>query len=748
MSLITLSSNDNTKPYLFSSYFPQPIRIPSGSQVCVLKFIHFRNEETFLINNLNSKLFFCIGNTKNDGKREVVLDNGSYTGDGLAAHLQSKMNQALQQQNYSWVVTYSSVQDQFTIAYISVTTPAETGGTWSDYINDTSLLEITNNDTTGAKSLIEPKLTGLLGEPDSVTAFMKKGILIHEGTFEVEDIGFRVDDTISDPTANIQSKFNETVIGLVRDVISVPYPTQPVKNAGFEDTKQDVNIRLDERGEIQVYTITTDKPSDPSKLNYATPRLMRTVTGAAMDAITQYSLSDKSTVPNIRFKIVTTIVGGSNMRVICQLKVSTDRGQSYVDATTTVNDPSGNPYIRSFTRVDGTVMGGTFWVSNVDDFNDSGSKQNLLITKRCPFVPTISSFKAQEEYGSADLISGDSQSWIGTTETFLCSAYAGANDFNFVLTGSATTYYVRKPASDTSNMMVFKWSPTDSAAPTLQDLTYNAVNGNLVRTDTTPETLSYGGTTLPLFDDVLPKYKTQGIFNGEDRPVTLSENARVSSHQRFNIPDGSTTTSGASATTPLAKTSILYLRKLSQQDIQNYSKTPANLKAGEESGDLGLVIGSGQDNIIVETSSTGKRIFDSTATPDKVAKASTLHISIPELPVRSYEGGYNGIGKNVAVLPREEFKSQNDVSGRLVYVSDFENWLDIESATDLYINQFSVEVRNPDGSLASDLTPDTVLQIKLREDPSKAQRELSTMLKNSLQRTGQILSQDISNVSS
>ena len=67
MSLITLSSGDNTKPYLFSSYFPQPIKIPSGSQVCVLKFIHFRNEETFLINNMNSKLFFCIGNTKNDG---------------------------------------------------------------------------------------------------------------------------------------------------------------------------------------------------------------------------------------------------------------------------------------------------------------------------------------------------------------------------------------------------------------------------------------------------------------------------------------------------------------------------------------------------------------------------------------------------------------------------------------------------------------------------------------------------------
>jgi len=754
MSLITLSSGDDLKPYLFSSYFPQPIKIPTGSQVCLLKFIHFRDEDTFLVNNLNNRLFFCIGNTKTDGKRQVELDEGSYTGAELATEIQTKMNKALQQQNYSWTVSYSTVNDEFSISYASVATPASAGGTWTDYVSNDAYLQITNNDTAGQLSLIEPKLTGIASDPDSVSAFMRKGILVHLGTYETANIGFRWDDEMSDLTTSIMTaKFNDTTLGLVRDVISVPYPTQPSSNAGFKPTRQDIRIDLNETGEVIIYTIDNTKQTDPTKPNYSNTRLMRTIPRIAMDAITQITMSDKSAVAKSRLKVVMTLVGGVNnsIQVVAQMSASTDRGNTYAACTTSELDPSGNAYFRQYTRADGTVMDGVFWVSNEANFNDDGKqKAQILITKRCPYIPTLTSYDDAYQYGVPDLLSGDSTNWDGA-EPYTCTAYTGANDFDFVFTSTSFTYYVKSPSDAIgSDNLKFQWSATDSGSPTLADMIYHPDTGDLLRKDTVDESFVYQGTTrTPEFSQIFPKYQVSGIFNGEERPVALEESKRTSTHQRFQIADadlGSGT--GSQVAGDLSQKAILYLKKLSPQDVVKNSGTPAFLKQGEESGNIGLLIGSLNNIVITPSAATAQNVFTSNATPNKTAKATTLHVSIPELPVKSYEGGYNGIGKNIAVLPREEFRSQGSDSGRLVYVSDFENWLDIESATDLYINQFSVEVRNPDGSLATDLTPDTTLQIKLREDPNKVQKELSMMLKNSFQRTGQILSQDIFNVSS
>jgi len=107
-----------------------------------------------------------------------------------------------------------------------------------------------------------------------------------------------------------------------------------------------------------------------------------------------------------------------------------------------------------------------------------------------------------------------------------------------------------------------------------------------------------------------------------------------------------------------------------------------------------------------------------------LGRSSTLHISIAELPAKSYEGGKSNVGKSIAVLPREEFKGSGSETGRLAYVADFENWIDLSNASDLYLNQFKVEIRNEDGTLAKDLVPESMLQIKIRKNPDVVHREM------------------------
>ena len=62
----------------------------------------------------------------------------------------------------------------------------------------------------------------------------------------------------------------------------------------------------------------------------------------------------------------------------------------------------------------------------------------------------------------------------------------------------------------------------------------------------------------------------------------------------------------------------------------------------------------------------------------------------------------------------------------------------------------TVEVRQPSGQLADDLLPDSILQIKIRDDPIKVQERISNdrhremvLAISSSQNTGNILSQNI-----
>ena len=124
MSLIILNSQEQPNPASFNNHFSREVVIEPNSEVCVQKLIHFREGENIIVTNSNNRLYFRFGNTKNNAKRIVLLDTGSYTVDEFVAHLEQKLNDATQQQNYVWSVTSDITTQPFLQIVISCDFPS------------------------------------------------------------------------------------------------------------------------------------------------------------------------------------------------------------------------------------------------------------------------------------------------------------------------------------------------------------------------------------------------------------------------------------------------------------------------------------------------------------------------------------------------------------------------------------------------------------------------------------------------
>lgn len=163
-------------------------------------------------------------------------------------------------------------------------------------------------------------------------------------------------------------------------------------------------------------------------------------------------------------------------------------------------------------------------------------------------------------------------------------------------------------------------------------------------------------------------------------------------------------------------------------------KAPVDLLTNH-GGTLGGTLGypSFQQNVAAR----GIQVFTSDQTPVKVSNTSTLHVSIPELQgLVSHDGARADVAKTIAVLTRGEFGDET-VDGTQTHVAPHQNWLDINNASPLALNQLSVQLRDDSGTIVQDLDPETSLTIKFQQDPVFKQQEHTDRMLQAMQRQQQ-----------
>ena len=110
----------------------------------------------------------------------------------------------------------------------------------------------------------------------------------------------------------------------------------------------------------------------------------------------------------------------------------------------------------------------------------------------------------------------------------------------------------------------------------------------------------------------------------------------------------------------------------------------------------------------------------SDARPLRAAANSTLHVALSELPVQSHEGGRADYSKTICVVSRQQVERETDDElGASVYTANYQDWIDVNNADELHLQQLTTRIRDDTGAMAADLSPESSLVLKFRADPSK-----------------------------
>ena len=740
MSLIILNSQEQPNPASFNNHFSREVVIEPNSEVCVQKLIHFREGENIIVTNNNNRLYFRLGNTSFDAKRIVLLDTGSYTVDEFVAHLEQKLNDATQQQNYVWSVTSDITTQPFlqiVISFASVAPPASRGGVWSDEVNDNDVFEVRTDDDINQASTIIPKFDTAVSPSAPIiqtTAFMRRGMLLHFGNYVTSDIALM---NLTDPE-NTELRFPFVTIGVVRDIYS-EFTDDP--KTTFEAEKQDINIYLGQDGECVISKIVlAGRTRNDSELLNVSGNDMSTILG--MDGSAGDYLAKR-----VRF-IVTFI--GTNRRVVIQIQVSNDYGSTYAD-----------------------VADGTAGLISSDTFAGQAFSSilytdvNLFETRFAPYIPTLSLETGVSGFpddtpkinGNPDLDTDGATFIAGSGDNLQITDFTAPNVFTVELRNSGgallntLTLTGKLQKGDDRNIFDFEVvgggaTGTFTYDPDA-DTVFQQIDGGGSRTFNVNLKLDYIRADC--------QYLVSGIFNPYQRDSVTQANLLGKTKTRHLLDLEATahdanTDDAVAVGNDLSKECLLWLRKLTQTDVSTSAGKVTQKEVDDPtlSGNIGSTIGS-TTNYKLTPKSTGTEVFRSDRSIQRSSKETFLHISIPELSgVRSYEGGRSDIGKTIAVIPREELQVEDDPekANRFSFNASFENWVKIRNAKTLYLNQLSCEIRSPDGKLIEGMLPSTTLVIKIRESPEELEKMKAREFMRSMVDTGLVLSRNITNVSS
>lgn len=786
MSLISLSSkstsrNDSTQqpPFNFKNFFPQPIVIKPKSQVCLTTFYHFRTEGVYNINTNNDLVGFCFGDRQYNNVMYASLTHGNYDGDALATEVARAMNAANVQQNYQWTATFEEgnsvanppTQDEFTLTYDNVATPTEKGGTWSLLSTRSQNATLQNNDTEGNKSEITNNSTAPL------PIVLKNGLLLHEGYVRLEDVGVGQNHLDLDSVLAL----NPIDFGLISSGMAVD--SRDLSRAStFNSDYGEILVQTADK-EIEISTL--NQRQGTSSINLPNNRgknqtSRRIFNEAFIDRIIE------NTHDKLAFEIHRT---SANRCWVVKIQISTDNGETYEDLTDGQGDnDDGRPNVYSetiggvaFTSLVYSTLGipdgaGGHATNNPQNGKPTATA-NSASNRKAPFIPFVSILDeathidgldlSQETFtlqivptqGSPTLVA-DNQFTMSFQPDGVANGYLyGIFEDTAAVTPSTQINSTQIGSIVLGNLTIedgiYKYELFEDASQPIATATNigtfeydpeEGTNGEWTMDFTDPPV----GLTLTTaqFDqdngqpDVLntkATFKMDGLFNPANNPVTLATGEFVAdnstSGRSHEEPEDETLFTDLLSDTPLgadlAQSSFLVLGRATTATLAAFNAAPVrangvgSIKPLDRFGTSFKVLGF-NEVVIVNDDATFD--FKSDTKPFLQMDETSLHISIPELTgIISYEGEAENTAKTIKVIPKNEF-TDSSTSEAMTFTAPFEEWIDINNAEPIVLNEMTMQIRKPDGTMATNLKPITRATIKIQEDPEvkklEAQREM------------------------
>ncbi len=809
MSLISLSSksvsrNDTTQqsPFNFKNFFPQPIVIRPRSQVCLTTFYHFRIGDVYNISENNNLIGFNFGDRRYNNVMFARLKDGNYEGNDLATEIQRAMNAANVQQNYQWVVTFTlgnelanpPEQTKFTIRYLYVDTPTDfRGGNWNLLPRNTQGILLNDDIDDQESSLVN--ITDL-----KLPALLRNGLLLHEGYCEFLNLGYTVD---SEDNLRFITPVNMGFINSSMSVESNNLNLASTFNADFGDIL--VRTRSDGNGNLIEISTLKERQGSFSAGGIFAPenkgkaqKLRRRFANAFVSAI----LPDR--LHRFSIKIVREATTRSFVVILQQ---STDGGVTYGDVADGVggNNADGEPNVYSqtignvnFTSVIYCTIGVGSPVVKEPTNNLTTKSDNQASNIKAPFIPFIQLNDRLQEFGGLDLSDSLIQLSIlpeqGTPplvpdNQFVMGFEAdmSGNGYNYYLytLDVATTPSAQINSTLLADMAIGNLSISgeiisyevfaDNTSPIvgatkIADLEYNVDADDTAYGNWTFKNWTAGAgvslTTEFLQLNFIPTYNLtntiislRGLFNSSYNPITMSNGLAVThdagftNRSHWELGDDEDETEflpPVNLGADLLQPSYLILGRPNKDTLAQFNTEPiwaggnpaAKLPPLQRFGNTFKVLGFSN---VINSIDQNTTIFESDTRPLIQDDETSIHISIPELSgIVSYEGEAENTGKTIKVIPKNEF-TESSTSGSMTYTAPFEEWIDINNAESIVLNEMTIQVRKPDGTMATNLKPITRCTVKLQEDPEikkiTLQRELIEAMQSTkaqAQNTGQI----------
>jgi hypothetical protein len=676
--------------------------------------------------------------------------------------------------------------DTFTITYTDVATPASKGGIFVSRtaqfegaeVGGGTTASITLNDTDGGAAFV------LCRTDERCVVEVPNGLRLHEGEFEVDDIKMGNTSGNYDPQ---NAKPHELLVGFAQSRISGQENVKDGKintDLGFMDFLVDLKT-VGDVSTLTISNMiknagragATNYPAD------YTQEVRRVFTAANLAAL--FAPSDMMKL--ILGKSSKATAAGHNFYVKVQKSTDGGASYADIAAGTGGNNADGGQLVydgdvatgQAFTSLlystNGIVQTGTTTIVNCPASGQTTRSVNRALPRYAPFIPILS---IPKRYFNIIDTNFDNQLFspqgfgTGVSNDYVMKMTPDTtNGYSYVLAveNAETTPDDQLPSSANLNGFALGKTGLGSSASLIMDVYANngtvraaaTIIGRFVCDPYTGAanvmdaqlTTGLNGhtafTTNPCnfrfqtAADVFPTLSVQtrlalaGIFNQEKREPKIL-NTHLSINKDTNLESANSLTIldegvdlGLEGSTALgadldAKTTY-YLSKMSQATRGANVGVPllANRTEPQTNGSLldptiGGLIGFTESVI---NQDAGARQIVSDTLCDGQSKDDTIHISINELPrVVSAEGENEGIGKTIKVIPKSDFRV-DETTMAMTYQAPYEDWVDINNADTLYLNEFTTQVRRPDMTLATTLKPITRATIKIRQDPAHVHKE-------------------------